>query len=387
MRNRVCFILDWYPTPDNSGCIFAKNLIYAMADRGVECTVIAPRMVHPNVLRQKVAYHRVEETDTGAQINIYMPWYVHCSSKENLMSLSMDNHYRAVLKTIRRHHLTFDVIYGHFIYQCGLTAARIGNRLKIPAYCACGESSGRLKERSLPYSIGFASAGWKAILDKLTGMICVSTYNKELLLQNGFINSDKKIAVFPNGVDERRFHKMDQKALRKQLGFPEDAFIVAFTGTFSERKGFFRLCDALKKCENVYSIFLGKGDHTPDCDNVLYCGSVPNQEVSRYLNAADVFVLPTNGEGCCNAIVEALACGLPVISSNQSFNDDILNDSNAIRIDVENVNEIRDAINLLKNDCGRRSEMARAAEHDGRELKLANRAEKIMQFMEIDYAL
>ena len=79
------------------------------------------------------------------------------------------------------------------------------------------------------------------------------------------------------------------------------------------------------------------------------------------MNAADVFVLPTLAEGCCNAILEAMACGLPIISSNLPFNWDILNDKNSILIDPNNINQIADAIQRLRDSPKLRSEMSEEA--------------------------
>lgn len=63
-----------------------------------------------------------------------------------------------------------------------------------------------------------------------------------------------------------------------------------------------------------------------------------------------MFVLPTLKEGCCNAIIEAMACGLPIISSARDFNMDILDDKNSIMIDPENVDEIAEAIYKFKSN-------------------------------------
>jgi len=385
MSKKICFILDWYPTKTNNGCVFAKHLIYAVADLGYECTVIAPNIISKSAFKKvnRVPYERVEHTEKGNEIRIYTPFYLHCSSHKSAMKLSMNNHYRAALKTIRRQDIRPDVVYGHFIYQCGLTAARIGEALNIPAYCACGENSLRLVKGKKPYDTGLKHGNWKDIIAKLSGIVCVSGNNKSLLLNNGFVDADMKMDVFPNGVDGNIFRPMDKKTCRNHLGLPEDAFIVAYTGAFTVNKGADRLNEALKSCQDTYALFMGQGPIDPDCENILWKGRVPNSQVAKYLNAADVFVLPTKGEGCCNAIVEALACGLPVVSSDLPFNDDILNENNSLRIDVENVQQIRNSIERLRTDKELREKLTKGAGMSAQHLNIETRARKILEFMEL----
>lgn len=382
MSKQICFILDWYPTKSNNGCVFAKHLIYAIADKGFDCVVIAPRI--KNAKNENVPYKREETTESGSTVRIFTPAYYHFSSRKQTIRLSMNSHFKAVMKTIKRENLSPDAVYGHFIYQCGLTAARVGEKLGIPSYCACGENSTRFAQDSQPYSTGLQYAGWKDILSRLAGVICVSNHNADLIVKNGFVPPEMKTGVFPNGFNGKKFYASDKSKARKELGFSDDKFVVAFTGDFSERKGIDKLSLALKSFDDVYSVFLGSGEIKPDCDNILFCGSVPNDEVVKYLNAADVFVLPTKGEGCCNAIVEALACGLPVISSDLPFNDDILDNSNSIRVDAVDVGEIKNAINTLKTDESLLHKLSKGAADSAKNLNINVRAENILKFMELN---
>lgn len=384
MGKQICFILDWYPTETNNGCVFAKHLICAIADMGYECVVIAPRVISKACLQKanRVPYQREEFTKQGSKIRIFMPHYLHLSSRKQTMRISMKNHYRSVMSVLRREKLYPDLVYGHFIYQCGLTAARVGEQLGIPAYCACGENSLRLQKGSKPHNTGLHFCGWKQILKKLSGIVCVSGNNEKLLRENGYIDPDMPTGIFPNGVDEDTFYCMDKEACRREFGFPEDAFIVAYTGAFTENKGVDRLNKALKSCKNVYSIFLGQGPMAPDCDRILFQGRVPNDQVAKYLNAADVFVLPTRGEGCCNAIVEALSCGLPVISSDLPFNDDILNEQNSLRIDVENIDQLREQIMRLYHEPQLCKALSEGARQSSEALHIKVRALRILKFME-----
>ena len=384
MPKHICFLLDFYPTADNEACIFAKNLIYAIAEKGIQCTVISPQPITPDSLRKKYPYHREEFTDKGQKIDIYMPYYVYATSKKVAIKISMNNHYHAVLRTLQKNHIQPDVMYGHFFFQCGLTASRVGKKLHIPSYCACGENSTRLFKDSQPYATGLRYANWKSIIQDLTGIISVSSYNKQLLIENGFASEEQKIGTFPNAIDPKRFHPMDRTEARKTLGLPQDVFAVVFNGAYTERKGFKVICEALEQCENVYSIFIGSDAIKPTCKNVLFSGRLAPENVPQYLAAANVFVLPTLGEGCCNAIVEALACGLPVISSNLPFNDDILDDECSIRVEPKDAVQIADAIKLLENDEKKRVLMAEKALKKAEILQLDRRAAMILEFMGIN---
>lgn len=382
MSKRVCFILDWYPTPKNNGCQFVKTLIYAMADKGITCDVIAPIIYIPGKIDRKDApYHRIEKTKKGNIINIYMPMYFHAGSNKWTIRLSMNSHFRTALHVIYKEKLNPNCIYGHFIYQAGLTAARIGKNMGIPAYCACGESSTRLAPDGAIHNIGLKYGNWRKILAEMTGVICVSSYNKTLLTQSCYFPDSCAIEVFPNGVDKTRFRPIDRNEARERLHFPKNAFIVSFTGAFSERKGYNRLCDALSRCDGVASVFLGRGQKNESLKNVLFAGPVPNEEVPNYLCASDVFVLPTNGEGCCNAIVEALACGIPVVSSNLPFNDDILNADNSIRIDASNVDEIVNAITMISQNSELRKQLSIHTEKASQIIDIDERVDKICEFM------
>src|SRR5690606_33177489 len=129
------------------------------------------------------------------------------------------------------------------------------------------------------------------------------------------------------------------------------------------------------------SIYIGSGELQPFGNDILFSGRLPHEEIVEYLNAADVFVLPTLAEGCSNAIIEAMACGLPIISSNLPFNDEILDESNSIRIDSNNVEEIANAINYLKENPTKRIKMSTSSLEKARELNINNRAKKIISFI------
>lgn len=379
---KFCFITDRYPTKDYPVNTFLDNLVCEMADQGVDCTVIAPYRPLIDKIKKKnyqTAFYRERVTSGGKIIKIYNPTFFGIGNKAiagiNLAKIGLNMFTNCVDRVIREQKLVFDAVYGHFIMPSGFAAAEIGKKYNKPAYFAYGESSFGMAGNF------FTDADIRHRLQSIAGVVAVSGKNRDELLEHGVVDAEK-IRVFPNAIDSNAFRVMDKYAIREKLGIARDDFVVAFVGHFINRKGSMRVSAALERFDDVKSIFIGAGPDEPTCSNIIHKGRLPHDEIPEYLNAADVFVLPTLAEGCCNAIVEAMACGLPIISSNLAFNDDILDATNSIRIDPMSIDEITAAIRMLKDDAQKRKEMASASIALAANLTIDKRASRIVSFIE-----
>jgi glycosyltransferase involved in cell wall biosynthesis len=281
---------------------------------------------------------------------------------------------RAAARAIKRLPEKPDALYGHFVFPSGLTAAALGRKIGVPSFLAYGESTPKLFS-------GVPKAEVAKRLRNLAGVVAVSGENAREIIADGYYPFPERVKVFPNAVDPELFHPMDQQGARAKLNLPKDAFLVAFVGGFIERKGVKVLSEALNSV-NAASVFIGRGDVQPTAKNMLFCGSLDHDKIPIYLAAADVFALPTLHEGCCNAIVEALAMGLPVVSSDRPFNDGLLTSENSLRVDPESPEAVAEAIMILKNDPALRARLAEGARKTGASLQIAARAAGILAFME-----
>jgi glycosyltransferase involved in cell wall biosynthesis len=202
------------------------------------------------------------------------------------------------------------VFYGHFVFLGGEAAVSLGTRYGVPSVIALGESDITRYETWL--GLDFV----RATVAKASGLIVVSkairNYCQEVL---GV--PPAKILLAPNGVDCTFFRPYSREASRRALGLSTNRPIVTFVGQFVERKGPNRALEAMSLAKSQpLGAFLGAGPQKPKGMNVVYAGPVPHGDVPRFLSASDAFILPTLAEGSCNAILEALACGLPVVSSS-----------------------------------------------------------------------
>lgn len=378
----ILFITSGYPTEFVQRYTFLDNLVCAMADKGVDCTVIYPVSVtHALIRREKLPPKEwVRTTHAGNHVQIFSPRIITLSTPVNMQVRRLVTRFnnaqfqRAVDGIIRRKHLKFSVAYGHFISPSGITAAWVGKKYNSLSCLAYGENTSYTVDE-----LGEERA--QKLLQDISAVVAVSSDNAAFLREHKIVRSEI-IKVIPNAVDREVFHPFDRQKARAKHGFPQDAFIVAFVGYFTEIKGSKRLSAALEKLPGVYSIFIGNGEHAPTCSNILFKGNVRHDEIAELLSAADIFVLPTIAEGCCNAIVEALACGLPVVSSNLPFNDDILNDQCAIRINTNNIDAIAEAIARLKDNADLRAQMSIAALEKAETLEIGQRTRRILEWIQ-----
>lgn len=377
-----CFVAGNYPTKDRQVHVFLENVVTRLVDRGETCHVIAPQSYVAYYLKKGIR-RPLTASYTTAQGNTYMvhsPLYMVLPKLKfgdvSLYDLQKWFFYRALKRTYRANHISADVIYSHFV-QIGVAGVKLAKELGVASIIANGEAD------TIAETERHSSRVIRRTLKDVSGIISVSTKCKNEIRQ--LCGNDPeimdKIEIIVNAADNQRFFKKDRKEVRRRMGWPEDAFVVVFTGSFIDRKGVMRLSEAVDRFDDVHAIFMGVGPEQPNCKNILHCGRVNNADMNDYLNAADVFVLPTRAEGCCNAIVEALLAGLPVISADREFNHDILDDSCAILIDPDNVDEIAGAIRRIKNDPALQQRLEEGAQKKAAMLSIDARVDRIEAFV------
>jgi glycosyltransferase involved in cell wall biosynthesis len=145
----------------------------------------------------------------------------------------------------------------------------------------------------------------------------------------------ERVRTLPNGVDPALFQPRDRAAARRALGLPEDGCYLLTVGSLSTRKGVHLVLAALAALAKAgrfldlrYLVVGGAGAEGAEGEalrrqaaelglgeRVVFAGPRRRDELPDWYNAADLFVLPSSLEGCPNVVVEALACGTPVIAT------------------------------------------------------------------------
>lgn len=379
MINSICIVSVGYPTPTDPYFIFVEQIAIALSNKGIEVFVISPQSIVKHWLRGKELhpkYRHYNYDDNKPGIHVYQPYLISFGNHFNRLSDFLRN--RAIKNSFRRLPQKPDVCLGEF-WHAALWLYPYAKQIKAPLFVACGEADVIAENPYKPERI-------RGFLDYVSGVICVSSKNKDESIEAGLTDGHNCI-VIPNAINPLLFQKKEKKELRSRYGISQDAFIVAYVGSFEHRKGSVRLShaiDSLKDCD-IKSFFIGRGLDSrledPECEGILFKGVIGHSQLPDYLNMADLFCLPTLQEGCCNAIIEALACGLPVVSSDRSFNYGILNEGNSILIDPLNEDAIASAILRLYTDVELRERLSEGALRTAANLTIENRAESIIDFI------
>ena len=199
----------------------------------------------------------------------------------------------------------------------------------------------RLINKNIPYlSDLIIKKQIKWALKNATKIIAVSDSLKKRAIELG-IHKDK-ITVIRNGIDAKKFYLINKLEARKKLSLPIDKKILLSVGGLVERKGVHHVIDILpdiiKKIPNLYYIIVGGKTVEGDISDLLrkkikelklesyimLAGPKPHNELIYWYNAADVFCLYSSKEGCPNVILEALACGTPVVASKAGGSPEII---------------------------------------------------------------
>ncbi len=380
----VTIISDDYPSEGRMVFVFVQQLVEALVNDGVNVSVIAPQSLFRSLFRgvELMPVRQQCSTDKNKQYFVYRPYSLSFGNgKPILYKLAKAFNQSRINRCLNI--IAPQVVYGHFWHNAmkGVNYASANGK---PLFVACGEGDNALDN----WASKLSSQSKAIIRGQVRGVISVSTENKRKCLHYGLCTEENTV-VLPNCVDDTVFHPIDSNFFRKQLGASLSDFVISFTGAFIERKGYNRLAEAIDKLsdERIKVIFSGQpmNGHKkdmPHCKGIIHCGPVNHVDLPKFLCASDLFVLPTLKEGCSNAIVEALSCGVPVVSSNRAFNDDILNDNNSIRINPESVDEIASAIHQLINDREMYLDLKKYTIANSGNYSIVERAKKVREFIE-----
>jgi UDP-glucose:(heptosyl)LPS alpha-1,3-glucosyltransferase len=135
------------------------------------------------------------------------------------------------------------------------------------------------------------------------------------------------VHVVRNGVPSQAAEPGAREAMRKELGIAPQELVALFAGTGWERKGLRYAIAAVKMLKNPLTLLVaGRGDSRglPASARVKFLGALPGERMRAALAVADVFVLPTLYDPFSNACLEALAAGLPVITTTANGFSEII---------------------------------------------------------------
>ncbi len=198
-----------------------------------------------------------------------------------------------------------------------------------------------------------------------------------------------KVRVVPNGVNSR-FRPGDRTAARRRLGLPVDGFIVLFVGLLIPIKGLDILVEALAEVETeLLCVLVGDGPLAPDLerqavnlavgDRLSFAGRQPSNEIPNWLIAADVLLLPSRSEGRPNVVLEAQACGIPVVATAVGGTPELVRDGETgLLIEPDNATALAAAIDRLRADGDLRDRLAVAGREQAEQLTWAASAEQML---------
>jgi glycosyltransferase involved in cell wall biosynthesis len=309
--NRVC---------PGHGIFVETRLRQVLRTKEIRSTVVAPVPWFPFSNKRfghYAHYAEVPRTEDRHGIKVYHPRYpvlpkIGMSIAPVLMARAVEPRLRAWMRA----GLRVDVIDAHYFYPDGVAAVRIGDALGVPVIITARGSDlnvigqYRLPRRQMRWAASHAAA-----------IVTVSEALRLRLVSMGV--AARQVAVLRNGVDLELFRPKSKGAMRDELDI--EGTTLLSVGNLVPIKGHDIAIRALALLPETRLIIVGAGpergalgrlaEELRVSERVRFVGRQSQEQLVKWYSAADVLVLASSQEGWPNVLLEAMACGTPVVAT------------------------------------------------------------------------
>jgi teichuronic acid biosynthesis glycosyltransferase TuaC len=331
MKRNLLIITPDYPDSTDTyvGGIFIKDYVDAVKPFFQEIVVVAPvlfsgRLMPNDRLCRDYQYDNVSVFYPRC---LFLPRCLSLPGITNRSKLSFDTRPYVVERLLGKLGKKFDLIHAHFTWPSAYIGVMLKEKLKIPVITTIHEDPAWLSEENNMDHPLIQKAWLNA-----DAVLRANTYDISTLQ-----NYNANVFRVPNGFSTI-FRPMDQTTCRRTLELPEDRRIVLSVGNLETIKGHRYLLSATKSIISVYPdllcVIVGNGPQRAALeqqiadeglsDHVMLAGNRPHTEIPLWMNACDLFVLPSLNESFGIVQIEAMACGKPVIATNTPGSREII---------------------------------------------------------------
>ncbi|AKB70026.1 glycosyltransferase [Methanosarcina mazei] len=289
---------------------------------------------------------------TYDNIKIYFPrcYYVPIFYFKKIL---LDNRLKVIINTIEKNNLKFDVIHAHTTWPSGYIGAKLKEKYHVPSILTIHEN-GDWFEKEVKMDFPLINYAWE------NSDVLIRVNNKDIPILKQYNDNTYSI---PNGYSSK-YKILNKKECRDILNIQQDKKVIFSLGVLIKRKGFNFLIDAikiiLKSNPDILCVIGGSGPlkkklekqiHDLKLNNhVLLAGFIQEEQLPIWINACDIFVLPSLSESFGIVQIEAMACGKPVIATyNGGSEEIIISDEYGLLVDPRNAYDLAQKIEIALN--------------------------------------
>lgn len=325
---RVLVVSGLYPRPDDpTSGIFIHRQVAELRALGVDARVLCPVARDVVPVREVGEFTASLDAPHASQVDdvpvLYVPYrHVPHQLSTRLEARFLVRDARSAADDVFGG--TPDLVHGHWLFPIAFGAVTLASDWGVPSVVSARGSDVHRYPRE---NRGFARFA-RIVLRRADRVVAVSRSLSRQIVD--LADEPVPVSVVRNGVDLHLFCPASETGrARRTLGLPEAGVGIVSVARLTEEKGVGELFEAFlqlaQRREDVWLALVGDGPLRAPlrsaagekgfADRVFLPGRVAPDEVPGWMQACDVFALPSHAEGLPNVVLEAMACGLPVVAT------------------------------------------------------------------------